>query len=276
MVERRHRVGEAPRLVVLRQRVEVALVGRCRRRTAPRPRSSRGCRRRGPRRRPRSRAGRCGRGTGGAAHRRPRRTGAGRACRARRSRPMVPSSPTNGFDARDAVLRRWARPCPAGRSAGSCRTACASSCGTLVPTPIDHRHRPRRRAGRSRRHACLAVGLKSICWIAVDLAGEAEPQDLAAGARERVRRSGWSAVHSVTTPAGTVRLRWVRRRLGAEVGELLGVDGVEPPVLLELGVERDEPEPAAHATPGEEVRELGLDVEVDVPLRLGRAGRAAR
>ena len=52
---------------------------------------------------------------------------------------------------------------------------------------------------------------------AVDLGREAEPQDLAAGAAERVG-GGVVAVHSVTTLCRNVlRLRGVRRRLGAEV-----------------------------------------------------------
>ena len=245
-------------MVVRRDRVHVAGLPRrsrqrdsrwhssvdCRRRTRPRARSSRSCRRRAPRRTdsmacwpmwPRYMPVRAT-GVPAEAVRVTHAEGVDLADR--------PDSPTKGFDGGDAVLAVRAVRARRDRSAGSCRTGwpcpAARRCSRRT-----RRHRRRGRAGRSPRRRVPAVGLKEICWIAVDLRAEAEPQHLAAGARERVgvrvvgRPLGDDAVD------GRVRLRRVRRGLGADSAGLLGVDGVELAVLLELGVERDEPEAAA-------------------------------
>jgi hypothetical protein len=103
----------------------------------------------------------------------------------------------------------------------------------------------------------------------VDLPREAEAQHLAARPRERVGR------RVVGHPLGHHRVqeRGNLRRVGGGVGRrprvarTLGVHRVERAVVLEVRVERREPEPAAHAAPREEIgRELGGHVQVDLRL----------
>ena len=173
---------------------------------------------------------------------------------------------------------RWRCWCRAGRCAGSCRAAAPGSAGRCFRRP-GRRRRPRGRAGRSRASPRLgACGLKSICWMPWIWPREAEPQHLAAGAAEGVRAPGSSAVHSVMHAV-------VRACSAARVRSgVLVVSGAPPrcgrcrtPVARELRVEGDEPEAAAQAAAGEEVRrERRADVEVDLRLAVRRAGTACR
>ena len=102
----------------------------------------------------------------------------------------------------------------------------------------------------------------------VDLTGEVDAHHLPAGAFEGVgTRVGGVPLGDDAdgAPGSGVGLRREGRGLG-EAAEALGVSGVEEAVLLELGVEGDEPGAAAEPGTGPEVDEVVSQVEVLVLL----------